>query len=65
MGVSTDGIVCFGYLFDDGYQFPWDKKNMKVIMMNGGENDLVINLLSKCSMKMVIGSMEQNLLKNV
>lgn len=24
MGVSTDGQICFGVLFEDGYEFPWD-----------------------------------------
>jgi hypothetical protein len=24
MGVSTDGQICFGIPFDDGYSFPWD-----------------------------------------
>jgi len=24
MGVSTDGRICFGYCFEDGYEFPWD-----------------------------------------
>lgn len=24
MGVSTDGQMCFGILFDEDYQFPWD-----------------------------------------
>lgn len=23
MGVSTDGILCFGVAFEDGYNFPW------------------------------------------
>lgn len=23
MGVSTNGQVCYGYLFEDGYEFPW------------------------------------------
>ena len=26
MGVSTDGILCFGIWFDEGHTFPWDKK---------------------------------------
>lgn len=24
MGVSTDGQLCFGILFEEGYSFPWD-----------------------------------------
>lgn len=24
MGVSTNGQICFGILFEDGYEFPWD-----------------------------------------
>lgn len=24
MGTSTNGQICFGYLFDEGYEFPWD-----------------------------------------
>lgn len=24
MGMSTDGQVCYGVVFDDGYEFPWD-----------------------------------------
>lgn len=24
MGVSTNGQICFGILFDEGYEFPWD-----------------------------------------
>lgn len=24
MGVSTDGEICYGIVFDDGYEFPWD-----------------------------------------
>lgn len=24
MGVSTDGQLCFGIKFEDGYEFPWD-----------------------------------------
>lgn len=24
MGVSTDGIICFGIAFEEGTQFPWD-----------------------------------------
>ena len=24
MGVSTDGQICFGVLFEEGYEFPWD-----------------------------------------
>jgi hypothetical protein len=24
MGVSTDGQLCFGILFEEGYNFPWD-----------------------------------------
>ena len=29
MGVSTDGQICFGIMFDEGFEFPW----------NGGEDD--------------------------
>lgn len=25
MGVSTDGQICYGILFEDGYEFPWDE----------------------------------------
>jgi hypothetical protein len=24
MGVSTDGQICFGVAFDEGFEFPWD-----------------------------------------
>lgn len=24
MGVSTDGHICFGIAFEDGFEFPWD-----------------------------------------
>jgi hypothetical protein len=24
MGISTDGSVCYGILFDEGFEFPWD-----------------------------------------
>ena len=24
MGISTDGQICFGVLFEEGYEFPWD-----------------------------------------
>lgn len=24
MGVSTDGIIAYGVIFDDGHEFPWD-----------------------------------------
>ena len=24
MGVSTDGQICYGVVFEEGYQFPWD-----------------------------------------
>ena len=24
MSVSTDGMVCYGILFEEGYEFPWD-----------------------------------------
>jgi hypothetical protein len=23
MGVSTDGIICYGYMFPEGWEFPW------------------------------------------
>ena len=26
MGTSTDGQICFGYVFDDGYEFPWSEE---------------------------------------
>jgi hypothetical protein len=26
MGISTDGQLCFGVLFEDGYTFPWDEE---------------------------------------
>jgi hypothetical protein len=25
MSVSTDGKICFGSLFEEGFEFPWDK----------------------------------------
>jgi len=25
MSVSTDGQLCFGSMFDEGYEFPWDE----------------------------------------
>lgn len=30
MGVSTDGRICFGLLFDEGYEFPWDESEMGI-----------------------------------
>lgn len=24
MGVSTNGQICYGIIFDDGFEFPWD-----------------------------------------
>lgn len=24
MGISTDGIIAFGWIFEDGFEFPWD-----------------------------------------
>lgn len=24
MGISTDGEICYGIIFEDGYEFPWD-----------------------------------------
>lgn len=26
MGVSTDAILCYGFSFEDGYEFPWDDR---------------------------------------
>lgn len=26
MGVSTNGQICYGVLFEDGYEMPWDKQ---------------------------------------
>lgn len=25
MGVSTDGLIFFGWVFDEGHEFPWDE----------------------------------------
>lgn len=30
MGVSADGRICFGLLFDEGYEFPWDESEMDI-----------------------------------
>lgn len=27
MGVSTNGQICYGVAFEDGYEFPWDKEH--------------------------------------
>ena len=24
MGVSTNGQICYGFMFEEGYEFPWD-----------------------------------------
>lgn len=24
MGISSDGEICYGIVFEDGYEFPWD-----------------------------------------
>ena len=29
MGVSTDGQICFGILFDEGFEFPWDSNEFE------------------------------------
>ena len=29
MGVSTDGQLCFGYLFEEGFEFPWDDEQFE------------------------------------
>lgn len=34
MGVSTDGIICYGMMFDEGDEFPWDAEPW-----NGDMND--------------------------
>lgn len=26
MGISTDGQICYGVIFEEGYEFPWDCK---------------------------------------
>ena len=30
MGVSTDGQICLGIVFDEDYEFPWEDEDIKV-----------------------------------
>ena len=46
MGLSTDGEISFGIVFDEGFEFPWDEYDYDIECNDSNNNRCVSTIIA-------------------